>query len=107
MTIPSYRLEATCGPARAGHLLLPHGEVPTPIFMPVGTVGSVKAMAVPELLGLGARIILGNTYHLWLRPGLDVIVGRGGQKRIVGRDEDEGDDGEKNSEQTEHAASSC
>ena len=80
----TYQLEARCGQARAGRLLLPHGEVPTPIFMPVGTVGSVKAMATPELLGLGARIILGNTYHLWLRPGLDVIRDHGDLHRFIG-----------------------
>jgi queuine tRNA-ribosyltransferase len=52
--------------------------------MPVGTVGSVKAMSVPELIGLGARIILGNTYHLWLRPGLDVISDHGDLHRFTG-----------------------
>jgi queuine tRNA-ribosyltransferase len=79
-----YSLLARCGEARAGVLRLPHGEVPTPIFMPVGTVGSVKAMSVPELWGLGARIILGNTYHLWLRPGLDVIRAHGDLHRFGG-----------------------
>src|ERR1700748_1512227 len=72
------------GKARAGLLHLPHGIVETPIFMPVGTVGSVKAMAVPELYGLGAQIILGNTYHLWLRPGLPVIAAHGDLHRFVG-----------------------
>src|SRR5262249_39753547 len=79
-----YTLEARSGEARAGRLRLPHGEVETPIFMPVGTVGSVKAMTVPELEGLGAQIILGNTYHLWLRPGLDVISDHGGLHRFCG-----------------------
>ncbi len=79
-----YTLEGQCGSARAGRLHLPHGEVPTPIFMPVGTVGTVKAMSVNELIGLGARIILGNTYHLWLRPGLDVIRDHGDLHRFMG-----------------------
>ncbi len=69
--------------ARAGIVTLPHGEVPTPIFMPVGTVGSVKAMSVPELLSLGSKIILGNTYHLWLRPGLEVIKAHGDLHRFT------------------------
>lgn len=71
--MPTFSLLHTQGKARAGVVHLPHGDVPTPIFMPVGTVGSVKAMTVPELQQLGSHIILGNTYHLWLRPGLDVI----------------------------------
>ena len=61
--------EARDGKVRAGRLRLPHGEVQTPIFMPVGTVGSVKAVSPPDLTTAGAQIILGNTYHLWLRPG--------------------------------------
>ncbi len=61
------------GQARRGELRLKHGVVQTPIFMPVGTVGAVKAMAPHELLEVGAQIILGNTFHLWLRPGLPVI----------------------------------
>lgn len=65
------------GQARAGRLTLNHGEVETPIFMPVGTYGSVKAMAPRDLESIGARIVLGNTFHLWLRPGLEVIqIGR-------------------------------
>jgi queuine tRNA-ribosyltransferase len=77
-------LEATDGKARAGRLQLAHGEVPTPIFMPVGTYGTVKAMTPAELEGLGARIILGNTYHLWLRPGLEVIAAHGGLHKMIG-----------------------
>ena len=79
-----FELAARDGKARAGTLHLPHGLVQTPIFMPVGTVGSVKAMAVPELEGLGAQIILGNTYHLWLRPGLEVVAAHGDLHRFVG-----------------------
>lgn len=64
--------------ARAGLLELPHGTVETPIFMPVGTQGSVKTLHPKELHELGSQIILGNTYHLWLRPGHDLIRELGG-----------------------------
>jgi queuine tRNA-ribosyltransferase len=74
----SFRLLATDGPARAGELVTPHGVVPTPIFMPVGTQGSVKTLSPAEVAGTGARIILGNTYHLWLRPGAEVVRSLGG-----------------------------
>jgi queuine tRNA-ribosyltransferase len=73
-----FTVEATSGRARAGKLCTPHGDIPTPIFMPVGTAGTVKAALPSELVELGAKIILGNTYHLWLRPGLDVIGAHGG-----------------------------
>ncbi|CAG4883734.1 tRNA-guanine transglycosylase [Georgfuchsia toluolica] len=66
------------GAARRGRLHLAHGSVETPVFMPVGTYGAVKAMAPDELVDLGAQIVLGNTFHLWLRPGLDVICAHGG-----------------------------
>ena len=66
------------GEARAGILHTPHGDVPTPTFMPVGTQGSVKAMLPEEVEATGARVVLGNTYHLWLRPGPDVIDRLGG-----------------------------
>ncbi|QTN31504.1 tRNA guanosine(34) transglycosylase Tgt [Akkermansiaceae bacterium] len=71
-------LQATDGSARAGTLTLPHGEVKTPVFMPVGTQGSVKTLHPAELEELGAQIILGNTYHLWLRPGHELIRQMGG-----------------------------
>jgi len=64
--------------ARRGTLTLNHGSVPTPIFMPVGTYGSVKGVTARSLHEMGARIILGNTFHLWLRPGLDVLRSFGG-----------------------------
>jgi queuine tRNA-ribosyltransferase len=64
--------------ARAGKLSLPHGEVLTPIFMPIGTVGTVKGISFEDLEKLNAQIILGNTYHLWLRPGLEVQEKAGG-----------------------------
>ncbi len=73
-----FTLHATDGSARAGTLTLPHGEVETPIFMPVGTQGSVKTLHPAELDELGAQIILGNTYHLWLRPGHELIRDFGG-----------------------------
>ena len=59
--------------ARVGRLTLPHGEVPTPAFMPVGTAGTVKAITAHDVSEMGFRLILGNTYHLYLRPGLEVI----------------------------------
>jgi queuine tRNA-ribosyltransferase len=80
----AFTVEATSGKARAARLQLAHGEVPTPLFMPVGTYGTVKAMTPRELEGLGARIVLGNTYHLWLRPGLEVVGAHGGLHRMMG-----------------------
>jgi queuine tRNA-ribosyltransferase len=82
----SFQVHATDGKARAATLTLAHGEVPTPIFMPVGTYGTVKAMTPRDLRDIGARIILGNTYHLWLRPGLDVVGAHGGLHRLMGWD---------------------
>jgi len=72
------------GAARRGRLELAHGAVDTPAFMPVGTYGAVKAMAPAELAEIGAQIVLGNTFHLWLRPGLDVIGKHGGLHRFMG-----------------------
>ena len=63
-----------------------HGVVETPVFMPVGTYGTVKAMAPNELAEVGAQIVLGNTFHLWLRPGIDVIAAHGGLNRFMGWD---------------------
>jgi hypothetical protein len=74
----TFTLAATDGAARAGLLQTGHGPVPTPIFMPVGTAGSVKAVAPDDLRAVGARIILGNTYHLYLRPGDELVARRGG-----------------------------
>ena len=70
--------------ARAGELHTPHGVIETPVFMPVGTQGTVKAMAPFELTEMGAHIILGNTYHLWLRPGSDLVASLGGLHRFMG-----------------------
>ncbi|MDH4390138.1 MAG: tRNA guanosine(34) transglycosylase Tgt [Aquabacterium sp.] len=70
----SFQLLATEGQARRGRLTLNHGVVETPIFMPVGTYGTVKGVLPQSLHAMGAQIILGNTFHLWLRPGLEVIA---------------------------------
>lgn len=74
----AYRVLAQDGHARAGVLSTPHAEVETPTFMPVGTQGSVKGLTPDEVAATGAKIVLGNTYHLWLRPGPDVVHGLGG-----------------------------
>jgi len=79
-----FSVVAQSGAARCGRLVLAHGVVETPVFMPVGTYGSVKAMSPNELVELGAEIILGNTFHLWLRPGIDVIAAHGGLHRFMG-----------------------
>ena len=79
-----FSLTATDGAARRGTLQLAHGVVQTPVFMPVGTYGTVKAMSPAELIDIGAQIVLGNTFHLWLRPGLEVIAAHGGLHRFMG-----------------------
>jgi len=81
-----FDLLAREGEARRGRLTLAHGTIETPVFMPVGTYGSVKAMAPNELADMGAQIVLGNTFHLWLRPGLEVIRAHGGLHRFMGWD---------------------
>ncbi|TAN07900.1 MAG: tRNA guanosine(34) transglycosylase Tgt [Rhodanobacteraceae bacterium] len=81
-----FDLLTTDGPARRGRITLPHGVIETPAFMPVGTYGSVKAMTPRDLAGVGAEIILGNTFHLWLRPGLDVIGEFRGLHKFIGWD---------------------
>ncbi|MGA8033289.1 MAG: tRNA guanosine(34) transglycosylase Tgt [Casimicrobiaceae bacterium] len=83
MSIP-FTVLGTSGRARRGRLTVAHGSIETPIFMPVGTYGTVKAMSPAELEGLGAQIILGNTFHLWLRPGQDVVAAHGGLHRFMG-----------------------
>ena len=82
----NFDLLATDGEARRGRVTLAHGGVETPAFMPVGTYGAVKAMAPHEVRETGAQILLGNTFHLWLRPGLDVIAAHGGLHRLMGWD---------------------
>ncbi len=81
-----FEIIKTDGEARRGRLVLAHGTVDTPAFMPVGTYGTVKAMSPDELRAVGAQIVLGNTFHLWLRPGLEVIAKHGGLHRFMGWD---------------------
>ena len=81
-----FDLLARDGLARRGRLTLAHGTVDTPVFMPVGTYGTVKGMDPAELKDMGAKIVLGNTFHLWLRPGTEVIRKHGGLHRFMGWD---------------------
>ena len=81
-----FELLATDGNARRARLTLNHGVVNTPIFMPVGTYGSVKAMLPHELKEIGAQIVLGNTFHLWLRPGTEILEKHGGLHGFMGWD---------------------
>jgi len=74
----TYKLEKTSGKARAGEISTPHGTIKTPVFMPVGTQATVKAMTPEELVDVGSEIILGNTYHLYLRPNDELIARYGG-----------------------------
>jgi queuine tRNA-ribosyltransferase len=80
---PTFTVHARDGAARVGSLVTAHGVVETPAFMPVGTYGTVKAMTPEELEGLGAQIILGNTFHLLLRPGPEIIAAHGGLHRFM------------------------
>ena len=85
MPMFEYRLIAQCPEtgARAGELVTPHGVIETPVFMPVGTQATVKAMTPPELEEIGAQIILGNTYHLYMRPGADIVEEAGGLHKFM------------------------
>ena len=83
----AFELITTDGPARRGRLQLPHGDVETPAFMPVGTRGAIKGLTHDQVLALGARIILGNTYHLHLRPGDALIARAGGLHAFMGWDQ--------------------
>jgi queuine tRNA-ribosyltransferase len=83
VTAFAYWIDATDGDARAGVLHTAHGEVPTPAFMPVGTTGTVKAMTADAVRATGASIVLGNTYHLMLRPGAERVAGLGGLHRFM------------------------
>jgi queuine tRNA-ribosyltransferase len=78
-----YRIEATAGSARAGTLTLPYGSVRTPAFMPVGTHAVVRGLSANDVRRTGAQIILGNTYHLHLRPGAEVVQSMGGLHRFT------------------------
>src|SRR5437763_13161716 len=79
-----FSLLATDGQTRLGRLTLPHAAFETPMFMPVGTQATVKALTPDQLQAAGARIILGNTYHLALRPGDELIAELGGLHRFMG-----------------------
>jgi len=82
----AFHVTHTDGAARRGELRTPHGVVQTPAFMPVGTQGAVKGVTHRDLVACGAEILLGNTYHLYLRPGGDLIARRGGLHRFIGWD---------------------
>ena len=79
----SFSIEASDGPARLGCIATPHGEIETPVFMPVGTLGSVKGVPQHILEELGVQILLGNTYHLYLRPGHEALREMGGLHRFM------------------------
>lgn len=81
-----FKLTHQSGAARRGQLSLAHGVVETPAFMPVGTYGAVKSLSPNEIRDIGAHIILGNTFHLWLRPGLEVIQQFGGLHQFIAWD---------------------
>lgn len=81
-----FELLAVDGLARRGQLHLPHGVVDTPAFIPVGTLGAVKAMPPRQLKEAGASVMLSNLYHLSLRPGIDAIVSMGGLHEFAGWD---------------------
>jgi queuine tRNA-ribosyltransferase len=84
MTSFSFRVTHRDGRARRGVMTTPHGDVETPAFMPVGTQGAVKGVTHRDLECIGAKILLSNTYHLYLRPGDDLIARRGGLHRFIG-----------------------
>src|SRR5207245_1142332 len=81
-----FHLDATSGPARAGTLTLPHGTVETPVFMPVGTQGTVRALSPNDLRNADATLVLANTYHLHVRPGEQVVEKLGALHRFMGWD---------------------
>ncbi len=81
-----FRLVGTCSSARAGELITPHGVVPTPVFLPVGSQATVKTLTPEDVKDIGLSIVLANTYHLYLRPGIDVIKEMGGLHRFMAWD---------------------
>ncbi len=81
-----FEIEATDGKARAGRFFTPHGVVQTPVFMPVGTLGTVKGVPQDTLEELGVEILLNNTYHLYLRPGVEMVRSLGGVQRFMAWD---------------------
>ncbi len=86
MTEFSFKMTAQCGAARRGQLTTAHGVIETPVFMPVGTAATVKAMTVDDVWATGAMIILANTYHLMLRPGAERVERLGGVRKMMGWD---------------------
>ncbi len=86
MSPPGFELLATDGAARRGRLSTPHGDVETPVFMPVGTQGTVKSLTPADLHDAGAQIVLANTYHLFLRPGHELVASLGGLHRFMAWD---------------------
>src|SRR5271165_4865439 len=81
-----FSIEARDGKARAGRMVTPRGVIETPVFMPVGTLGTVKAVPQDTLEELGVQILLNNTYHLYLRPGVDIVRALGGVQRFMAWD---------------------
>ncbi|PYX33341.1 MAG: tRNA guanosine(34) transglycosylase Tgt, partial [Acidobacteria bacterium] len=81
-----FQIETTAGAVRLAKLTTPHGEIETPVFMPVGTLASVKGVPQDVLEGLGVQILLGNTYHLYLRPGVDTVRTMGGLHKFMSWD---------------------
>ena len=87
MKLPvTYKIEDKDGKARAGVITTPHGEIETPVFMPVGAQATVKTMSKEELIDIGSEIILGNTYHLYLRPNDELIARLGGLHKFMNWD---------------------
>src|SRR4030081_548651 len=78
-----FQIEPTSSRTRAGRLITPHGEIETPVFMPVGTLASVKGVPQDTLEELGVQILLGNTYHLYLRPGVETVRKLGGLHKFM------------------------
>jgi queuine tRNA-ribosyltransferase len=88
MTVSTFRLVQTCpgSRARAGELVTPHGTVPTPVFLPVGSQATVKTLTPEEIKDIGMTMLLANTYHLYLRPGIDMVERMGGLHTFMGWD---------------------
>jgi len=86
LTEKHFRLMQTCNGARAGELVTPHGVVPTPVFLPVGSQATVKTLTPEDIKDIGLRMVLANTYHLYLRPGIDVIEKMGGLHKFMAWD---------------------
>ena len=83
MKTGEFKVHATSGNARRGTLMTEHGPVQTPVFMAVGTKATVKALTVEDLQHCGTQVVLGNTYHLWVRPGDELIKEMGGLHKFM------------------------